>query len=266
VTAASGTSAGMEVSVVCGHTYESTVTPPTCTTQGFTTHTCHCGDSYVDSYVAAIGHTYKGTACTACGATHPNAGKYSDKVISILGDSISTFAGYIPVADGFNLEHVARYPQSNLLTDVNETWWMQVINGLDAKLGINESWRSTEVGNIYDVEVNSGYEGTKACMASLTRIQNLGANGTPDVILFYGGTNDITQRRTVGTFDPETAPADVDLTSVKWDTVADAYVAAIMRMQHYYPDAEIVVLGRGLTVGKGVTVSEGQKHEKDILA
>ena len=30
------------------------------------------------------------------------------------------------------------------------------------------------------------------------------------------------------------------------------------------PDAEIVVLGRGLTVADGVTVSEGQKHEKDI--
>jgi glucose-1-phosphate adenylyltransferase len=32
------------------------------------------------------------------------------------------------------------------------------------------------------------------------------------------------------------------------------------------PKAEIVVLGRGLTVADGVTVSEGQKHEKDILA
>ncbi len=32
------------------------------------------------------------------------------------------------------------------------------------------------------------------------------------------------------------------------------------------PDAEIVVLGRGVTVADGVTVSEGQKHEKDILA
>lgn len=30
--------------------------------------------------------------------------------------------------------------------------------------------------------------------------------------------------------------------------------------------AEIVVLGRDLTVGDGVTVSEGQKHEKDIMA
>ncbi len=31
-------------------------------------------------------------------------------------------------------------------------------------------------------------------------------------------------------------------------------------------DAEIVVLGSGLTVGDGVSVLEGQKHEKDILA
>ena len=32
------------------------------------------------------------------------------------------------------------------------------------------------------------------------------------------------------------------------------------------PNAEIVVLGRGITVGENVTVSEGQKHEKDIMA
>lgn len=32
------------------------------------------------------------------------------------------------------------------------------------------------------------------------------------------------------------------------------------------PNAEIVVLGRGLTVDNGVTVSEGQKHENDIKA
>ncbi len=32
------------------------------------------------------------------------------------------------------------------------------------------------------------------------------------------------------------------------------------------PKAEIVVLGRGVNVADGVTVNEGQKHEKDILA
>jgi hypothetical protein len=34
----------------------------------------------------------------------------------------------------------------------------------------------------------------------------------------------------------------VDLTSYKWETFADAYVAAVMRLQHYYPDAQIVIL------------------------
>ena len=44
------------------HSYNSIVTPPTCTEQGHTTHTCECGDSYVDTYVDALGHkSDKGT-------------------------------------------------------------------------------------------------------------------------------------------------------------------------------------------------------------
>ena len=62
------------------------VTDPTCTEQGYTTHTCsRCGDSYVDTYVDALGHTWddgkvtkeatctedgeKTFTCEACGAT-----------------------------------------------------------------------------------------------------------------------------------------------------------------------------------------------------
>ena len=40
------------------HSYKSTVTAPTCTAQGYTTHTCVCGDSYKDTYTAALGHNY----------------------------------------------------------------------------------------------------------------------------------------------------------------------------------------------------------------
>ena len=191
-------------------------------------------------YILNREHDYQGTTCTVCGAEHPEAANYSGKVISILGDSISTFAGYIPVADGFNLTHRARYPQSNLLKDVNETWWMQVITQLDAKLGINDSWAGSRVINT--MKGNSGDQGEKAAIASLTRIQNLGSNGTPDVILFYGGTNDIGHLMTLGSFDPETAPTQVDLVSTKWESVADAYVAAILRLRYYYPDAQIIAM------------------------
>lgn len=39
------------------HQYADTVTAPTCTEQGYTTHTCSiCGDSYTDSETTALGH------------------------------------------------------------------------------------------------------------------------------------------------------------------------------------------------------------------
>nr|MCR4879650.1 hypothetical protein [Bacilli bacterium] len=47
------------------HTYEASVTAPTCTEQGYTTHTCSvCGYSYIDNYVAATGHNWTFTDFT----------------------------------------------------------------------------------------------------------------------------------------------------------------------------------------------------------
>ncbi len=40
------------------HSYTETVTQPTCTEQGYTTHTCECGESYKDNYVNALGHSF----------------------------------------------------------------------------------------------------------------------------------------------------------------------------------------------------------------
>ena len=67
------------------HPYESVVTDPTCTQQGFTTHTCtECGDSYVDDYTDALDHSYEAVVtaptyeaqgyttytCTVCGYSY----------------------------------------------------------------------------------------------------------------------------------------------------------------------------------------------------
>ena len=67
------------------HSYKAVVTAPTCTAKGYTTHTCACGDSYVDTYVDALGHAWdegkvtkpateaedgvKAFTCTRCGET-----------------------------------------------------------------------------------------------------------------------------------------------------------------------------------------------------
>ena len=67
------------------HYYTATVTAPTCTAKGYTTHTCACGNSYVDTYTDALGHAWdngkvtkqpteaetgvKTFTCTHCGET-----------------------------------------------------------------------------------------------------------------------------------------------------------------------------------------------------
>ena len=56
------------------HKYTDVVTDPTCTEKGFTTRTCVCGDSFVDSDVAALGHDWNNPAasyktCRRCGHT-----------------------------------------------------------------------------------------------------------------------------------------------------------------------------------------------------
>ena len=42
--------------IASGHHYVSVVTDPSCTEQGYTTHTCSCGDTYTDTYTNALGH------------------------------------------------------------------------------------------------------------------------------------------------------------------------------------------------------------------
>lgn len=67
------------------HSHRATVTAPTCTGQGYTVHKCSCGDSYTDSYTAALGHSFgdwsttreptteaegqQTRTCSRCGAT-----------------------------------------------------------------------------------------------------------------------------------------------------------------------------------------------------
>ncbi len=41
-----------------GHTYNEVVTPPTATEQGYTTFTCHCGDTYVGNYTDPTGEDF----------------------------------------------------------------------------------------------------------------------------------------------------------------------------------------------------------------
>ena len=61
-----------EVISATGHKYEAVVTAPTCEEIGYTAYTCACGHSYITDEVAALGHKYESVTteatCTQDGA------------------------------------------------------------------------------------------------------------------------------------------------------------------------------------------------------
>ncbi|MBQ9847862.1 MAG: hypothetical protein IJO64_02235 [Clostridia bacterium] len=72
-----------------GHDYESVVTEPTCTEEGYTTHTCaRCGDSYVDTKVEALGHT-EGEWVTVTEPEYGVEGK-KEMTCTVCGEVIAT--------------------------------------------------------------------------------------------------------------------------------------------------------------------------------
>ena len=184
--------------------------------------------------------------------------KFKGKRLSILGDSISTFGtpNQANATGTWNYPgNRCRYPQANLFTEVDYMYWKILLDKTGMEFGINESWAGSRVANTQTTD--SGDLGPNRCIASKTRIQHLGNNGTPDVIIVYGGTNDIAGS-TLGTFNPEapikfatlttTPPSnpasltDDQIDDLDVSTFANAYVAMLVRLQRYYPEAIIVCL------------------------
>lgn len=168
--------------------------------------------------------------------------RYKGKKCSILGDSISTFG----VPSSTNTQglytykgNMCRYSQDGIDSirfNVQDTWWMQVITRLGMTLGVNESWRGTSVSSVR-TSVGTPF-------SSQTRINHLGNNGKPDLILVYGGTNDAGANVTIGTFNtenPKNYTAE-QIANLPIDTFANAYRTMIIRLIKTYPNAEIVAI------------------------
>lgn len=91
---------------------------------------------------------------------------------SILGDSISTFNGFIPST------HNVFYPREGYeIIDVNQTWWKIVETKLNLTLQTNDSFSGSRV-------TISGLKPTWASF--LERSKSLKG----DIIFIFGGTND----------------------------------------------------------------------------
>ncbi len=103
------------------------------------------------------------------------------KSVSILGDSYSTFEGYVTPATNELWYYAKNVPQKSDVNDVRQTWWHQVISQMGWRLCQNNSYSGATISY-------SGYDGNDYRDRSFnTRMGDLGC---PDVILIFGATND----------------------------------------------------------------------------
>ena len=106
------------------------------------------------------------------------------KTVVILGDSYSTFDGYVP--EGFAIWYDSNPKEENDVTAVQQTWWYKLCRKEGLKLLGNNSYSGSTV-------CNTGYDGADYSDRSfITRMpQTLGYSAErPNIILIFGGTND----------------------------------------------------------------------------
>lgn len=119
----------------------------------------------------------------------PHVKKAARKRVSVIGDSISTFKGFIPG------NYSAHYPATDgTLTLPNETYWWRLIydHMQDAELDVNIAFSGSTVTNTTEENLLKKYTTSEAWWHNSfsERFAACGGCGNPDIILIHGGTND----------------------------------------------------------------------------
>lgn len=156
--------------------------------------------------------------------------------VTILGDSYSTFQGYIPGG------RECYYPSPERVADVlavEDTWWHQLLNWRDMKLLYNDSWSGSTVCK----DVRDGQPPESAFVYRMQ--ETLTASGIndekPDVIFIFGATNDSWLEKKIGTVQYQ------DWTDEDLHQVLPAYCHLLEYVTGQNPQATVVcILNTGL--------------------
>ena len=207
----------------------------------------------------------------------PSPKSVSAKKVSVIGDSISTFAGYIPA--GYNYH----YPcNDGSVTQVSQTYWYRLIYDKmqNAVLDLNMSYSGSAVTRSTDSSRsgNHWYENSY-----VQRYLRQGGVGNPDVVLLHGGTNDwahndcplypgdavkcnkadapaqnvydevFATADAAGTFEEASALPDTDFLS--------AYTKMLKMLKAQYPEVKIVcIIGDYLSEGIEACIIGAAQH------
>ncbi len=197
----------------------------------------------------------------------PNVKPKPAKRVSVIGDSISTFKGWIPA------NYSAHYPAvDGTLTTVNETYWYRLAKDFmkDASIERNIAFSGSTVTNTtaenyaarYGTATNAWWHNSYS-----ERFAACGGCGNPDIILIHGGTNDwshnadplapgVAIRNDESNIYGGTAPSESIMNSIYSTadaattreavnalpdgTFCEAYVKLLCQIRERYPQCKVV--------------------------
>lgn len=144
--------------------------------------------------------------------------------LSILGDSYSTFEGWLTPDTNLVWYTVPPDTRRTDVRSVDQTWWWQVLRRQGWKLEVNNSYSGSTV-------CNTGYRDEDYTHESfVTRLSNL---GSPDVIIIFGGTNDSWAGSPLGEFKYE------GIRRADLYTFRPALAHMLARLRELYPTADL---------------------------
>ena len=205
------------------HNYKNVVTAPTCMEKGYTTHTCACGDSYVDTYVDALGHSWdsgkvtkpatetedgvKTYTCTRCGET---------KTESIPAVSVDV---------------------TQMFTDVTKNWAYPgiqycVTHGIMGGMGDGTFAPTGTTTRAQIVQILYNLEGTPA-VSGTTPFADLTANWYKPAILWAY------QNNVVAGTSPTTFAPDQPVTREQIAVILTQYMFHVLKMNRTWTPADL---------------------------
>lgn len=147
--------------------------------------------------------------------------------ISILGDSYSTFEGFVKPDSNAVWYHPKADPNRTDVNNVRQTWWWQLIDRGGYKLGVNNSFSGATI-------CYTGYG--DADFTNRSFVNRAAYLGSPDIILVFGATNDEWAGVPLGEFKYE------GFRRADLFTFRPAMACMLERLRNYYPGTDIYVL------------------------
>ena len=206
------------------HSYTAVVTPPTCTEKGYTTHTCSCGDSYVDTYVDALGHAWDNGKVTK----EPTATETGIRTYTCTRCS-ATKTETIPATGSVDV--------TQMFTDVEKNWAYPgiqycVTHGIMGGMGDGTFAPTGTTTRAQIVQILYNLEGTPA-VSGTTPFADLTANWYKPAILWAY------QNNVVAGTSPTTFAPDQPVTREQIAVILTQYMFHVLKMNRTWTPADL---------------------------